>query len=161
MFLFPSNRNFHLLPAELLTGDRTSPHGGVQIKAMHCLFLFFLFHFFLLKRYVRFFLLFPQKCVTHKLKGCFSTFPTARTANTRSNWIMPSLQACVCGLLSGFSSRQLQKQQHHILTSAFFSLFLSLSVMQHIYTHSVAFSLSVTLFSSPAAAEHQRVLPPA
>lgn len=107
-------------------------------KSRQCIvfFCFFSFSFFFLKCYVRLFLLFPQKCVTHKLKGCFSTFPTARTANTRSNWIMPSLQACVCGLLSGFSSRQLQKQQHHILTSAFFFLSLFVAVCNAAYLHS-------------------------
>lgn len=48
--------SFHLLPAELLQRNKTSPLGGVQIEAMHCS---------MLKRYVRFCFLCPQMCVTH------------------------------------------------------------------------------------------------
>lgn len=96
--------------------------------------------FFLLKRYIRFFLLCPQKCMTHQFQGCSSTFSAARTVNTRSNWIMASWRARICGLLSGFSSRQLQKQQHHILTSVFFFD----SVCNAAYLHSASGFQSVS-----------------
>lgn len=90
-------------------------------------------HCFLLKRYIRFVLLCPQKCMTHQLKGCSSTFPTARTVNTRSNWIMPSRRAHICRLLSGFSSKWVQKLQHQILTFVFF---LFVSICNAAYLHS-------------------------